>query len=83
MKAKVVSVSEGESVSLPEDIRDTDVEVINGRNLAVVVDPTAPFQEYVRHSERSRGPKAADIEIPDNAVVAAWNGDTVEFLVPQ
>jgi len=80
MKAKVVSVAEGEEIELPENLGDTDVEVINGRNLAVVVDETAPTQTYVRRFERGRGPKRANIEIPDNAVVAQWDGNGITYL---
>ena len=80
MKAKVVPVGEDEEIALPESLGDTDVEVVNGRNLAVVIDDTAPTQTYVRRFERDRNPKRADIQIPDSAVVAEWDGDGVTYL---
>ena len=80
MRARVVSVAEGEKIDLPEGLTNTDVEVINGRNLAVVIDDTAPTSTYVRRFKRARGPKRADIEIPDSAVVAQWDGNSVTYL---
>jgi len=83
MRAKVVAVSEGETVELSKNLGATDVEVVNGRNLAVVVDETADTRTYVRRFKRSRSPKRADLELPDGAVVAQWDGNAVEYLEPQ
>lgn len=82
MKADLVYAPHGDTIELPVNLSAVDVEVINNKNLAVVVDETAETTEYVRHFERSRHPSENTIELPDTAVVAKWNGDSVDYLVP-
>ena len=82
MKADLVYVPHGDTIQLPVNISAEDLEVINNKNLAVVVDETADTQEYKRHFERSRHPSENTIELPDTAVVAKWDGDSVDYLVP-
>lgn len=83
MRAKVVLAPEGDTVELPTELAATDVNRVNSKNLAVVVDDAVETTEYVRRQHRSRSPTRADMEIPDNAVVVSWDGDTIDFLEPQ
>lgn len=81
MRADIVYVSHGDTIELPVNISAEDLEVVNSKNLAVVVDETAETQEYRRQFERSRHPSNNNIDLPDGAVVARWDGDAVDYLV--
>jgi hypothetical protein len=82
MKADLVYAPHGETIQLPVNLSAVDVEVINSKNLAVVVDESAHTQEYRRHFERSKHPSENTIDLPDGAVVAKWDGDSVDYLEP-
>ena len=80
MKCQTIYVEEGGEVQLPDTLGQTDVDVINGNTLSVIVDETATDITYVRKFKRSTGPTSADIQIPDDAVIAEFTGSEVTYL---
>ena len=80
MKCQTIYVEEGGEVQLPDTLGQTDVEVINGNTLSVIVDENATDITYVRKFKRSTDPTSSDIQIPDDAVIAEFTGSEVTFL---
>jgi len=78
---ETMNLAVGDTVELQNDLRPTDVEIINGNVVSVLHDETAEQTTYERRFKRSTAPKNASIELPDDAVVAAFDGSEVHFFV--
>lgn len=81
MNMRVINCRVGETVELQTDLRPTDVEAINSGVIAVLHDSETEQTTYERQFKRSHAPKNANVNIPDTAVVADFDGSEIHYLV--
>jgi len=81
MRAKAINLKVGETVELQEDLRPSEVEIITSGVVGVIHRTGAAQSEYERRFTRSERPRNADMELPDGAVVADFDGSEAHYFV--